>query len=311
MGRSQEGLSSLRAPIGLLGLAVFLLGARDILSLRSPLFYADSESAVVDATSINRDSSSAASPIIDELLSFRGRAAKQKQSGDDTSARAIYQILRDLEGISHRTGSHPEELMPDPKKQNRADVGSRKYGRGGREIIVVRNKPQVVPESPALTTGSTKFALDDVLMVLSRTPLGNPTDAPLSSGFGWRSSPFRRANNSRFHSGLDYSVDKYSPVWATADGVVSEAGNCGAYGNCIVVDHGNGYETLYAHLSRFNVEVGASVCRSQAIGQIGSSGRSTGPHLHYEVRKNGVPINPVPFVEAAKLLAIILGEILI
>lgn len=306
----------MRAPIGLLGLSLFLLGARDILSLGSPfspngIETSTIEAGTVDASSINRDSSSAASPLIDEILSFRGRAAREKQSGDDTSARAIYQILKDLEGISHRTGSHPEELAPDPQKRKRADLSSRKYGRGGREIVVVRNKPQKLEESPAAALGSKKFSLDDVLMTLSRTPLGNPTDAPLSSGFGWRSSPFRKAKHSRFHSGLDYSVDKFSPVWATADGVVTEAGRCGDYGNCIVVDHGNGYETLYAHLSRFNVEVGASVCRSQAIGQIGSSGRSTGPHLHYEVRKDGVPINPIPFVEAAKLLAVILGEILI
>jgi murein DD-endopeptidase MepM/ murein hydrolase activator NlpD len=270
----------------------------------------ESPAGIVDLNFVEKEASSAATPIIDDLLYLKRSADQTKKPGDDTSARAIYQVLKELEGISHRTGSHPEELNSDNLKKNRAAISSTKLGRGGRETIVVRSNKRQKPEPPAVSPSPTKLSLDNVLQTLSSTPLGNPADAPLSSEFGWRISPFRTGKQTRFHSGLDYSVDKYSPVWATADGVVTSAGRCGPYGNCIVVDHGNGYETLYAHLSRFNVVEGASVCRSQAIGQIGSSGRSTGPHLHYEIRKNGVPINPMPFVEAAKMLAFILGEIL-
>ena len=94
-------------------------------------------------------------------------------------------------------------------------------------------------------------------------------------------------------------------VSATADGVVKKAGYIGAYGRTVVIDHGNGYETLYGHLSKVSVRVGHKVCRGERIGLAGSTGRSTGPHVHYEVRADGKPIDPTPLVELASLLKLI------
>ena len=305
------GPDCLRLPACLLGLSLVLLGLKAIVISRGENLSQDPSQLEPDHIGV--ESTAAVGPTtVDEFLYLKNSAELGKKVGDDTSVRAIHQILRDLEGISHRTGSHPEELGPDDhrSRKSHASFGTAKLGRGGRDVIVVRANSTKPPRAASSTPLPKNLSLDEVLNTLATTPLGNPADAPLSSTFGWRSSPFQ-TKTSGFHSGLDYSVERFSPVWATADGIVTEAGRCGAYGNCIVIDHGNGYETMYAHLSRFNVVEGASVCRSQAIGQIGSTGRSTGPHLHYEIRKNGAPVNPLPFVEAAKLLSLILGEILL
>jgi murein DD-endopeptidase MepM/ murein hydrolase activator NlpD len=123
------------------------------------------------------------------------------------------------------------------------------------------------------------------------TPSIWPAYGWLSSGMGGRTDPFTGERDS--HPGLDISADKGSAVYATADGSVSQASYAGAYGNLIVVDHGYGLETRYGHLSAYRVKPGQSVKRGDVIGLVGSTGRATGPHLHYEVRVNGRILNPL------------------
>ena len=118
----------------------------------------------------------------------------------------------------------------------------------------------------------------------------------MSSGFGYRSDPFTGVG--AFHAGLDFKGPYGAPIYAAARGVVSFAGVRQGYGNCIEIDHGNGLLTRYAHMSTFRASVGQAVSPGDAIGAIGNSGRSTGPHLHFEVRINGNPVNPRPFLEA-------------
>ena len=96
-----------------------------------------------------------------------------------------------------------------------------------------------------------------------------------------------------FHPGLDISADRGDPVYATADGKVTNASAAGNYGNLVVVDHGFGLETRYGHLSAFKVKAGQTVKRGDLLGQVGSTGRTTGSHLHYEVRANGRILNPL------------------
>jgi murein DD-endopeptidase MepM/ murein hydrolase activator NlpD len=123
------------------------------------------------------------------------------------------------------------------------------------------------------------------------TPTIWPTQGWLSASFGSRSDPFTGERG--FHPGLDISAEKGQPVFATADGIVESAEYAGDYGNLLVVRHGFGLSTRYAHLSRFCTKPGQSVKRGEIIGYVGSTGRSTGAHLHYEILANGSPLNPL------------------
>ncbi|MGN6357552.1 MAG: M23 family metallopeptidase [Novosphingobium sp.] len=119
----------------------------------------------------------------------------------------------------------------------------------------------------------------------------------ISSGFGYRADPFN--GDGAFHAGLDFRGPVGAPIYAAAKGTVTFAGVKQGYGNCIEVSHGNGLLTRYAHMSAFRARVGQAVEAGAVIGAIGSTGRSTGPHLHFEVRINDRPVNPRPFLEAA------------
>ena len=123
------------------------------------------------------------------------------------------------------------------------------------------------------------------------TPTGWPTDGFISSGYGLR------WNGAEFHQGIDIAAEMGTPIVATADGVVTIAGwNAGGYGNMVDIDHGSGVSTRYGHASAVVVTVGQRVRRGQIIAYVGSTGHSTGPHLHYEVRLSGQPVNPTSYL---------------
>jgi murein DD-endopeptidase MepM/ murein hydrolase activator NlpD len=125
-------------------------------------------------------------------------------------------------------------------------------------------------------------------------PVRNENLKQMASGFGYRTDPFTKAR--KFHEGMDFSAKIGTPIFATGDGVVARADNgVSGYGNHIVIRHGFGYETLYGHLSKYNCRPGQSVKRGDIIGYVGSTGRSEGPHLHYEVHKGGEVVNPLNF----------------
>ena len=136
---------------------------------------------------------------------------------------------------------------------------------------------------------------NDKYFKLSYTPNIWPVVGPLSDRFGQRAS-FSEAREVAFHSGVDISASYGNPVLASADGTVVSAERFSSYGNIVVIDHGLGISTRYAHLSAFNVRVGQHLKRGQVIGYVGSTGRATGPHLHYEVRVHGNPVNPLRYV---------------
>jgi murein DD-endopeptidase MepM/ murein hydrolase activator NlpD len=117
-----------------------------------------------------------------------------------------------------------------------------------------------------------------------------PVDGRLMSNFGRRSDPF--SGEGAFHAGVDISAVSGTPIKATADGIVSAAEWAGDYGRLVVVDHGNGFQTYYAHLSRFLVVAGQWVRRGEIVGRSGATGRATSAHLHYEVRRRGTAVNP-------------------
>lgn len=121
--------------------------------------------------------------------------------------------------------------------------------------------------------------------------------ATYTSGYGVRSDPFR--GSAAMHAGIDLAAPMGTPVYATADGVVDRAEWSGGYGNLVEIDHGKGLQTRFGHLSRVLVHPGERVVRGQEIALMGSTGRSTGSHLHYEVRIDGHAVNPVPFLQSA------------
>jgi len=126
---------------------------------------------------------------------------------------------------------------------------------------------------------------------LNFTPSIRPSEAPISSGFGYRLDPFGKRSSKR-HNGIDFAGKPDSPIFVTADGVVRHAGWVPSFGQAILVDHGFGYSTLYAHTTGIQVKSGDVVKRGDKIATMGSSGRSTGTHLHYEVWKDGQAVNP-------------------
>ncbi len=139
---------------------------------------------------------------------------------------------------------------------------------------MVRNKEKLLAAIPAIQ------------------PVSNRDLNRIASGFGYRVDPVYK--DTRMHKGLDFTAPIGTPIYATADGVVRESGfNTGGYGINVVIYHGYGYETLYAHMVRTKAKVGQRVKRGEVIGYVGNSGKSTGPHCHYEVHRNGTPVDPV------------------
>ncbi len=173
---------------------------------------------------------------------------------------------------------------PEASAANRLDkLLDLKFDRLKKDLLVDVNDLDVLGEQ-----------LDSRRLLLECVPGGWPVRGILSSVFGVRNSPF--TETPVFHHGMDIVARTGAPVIASASGVVVKSGYEALYGNIVMIDHGAGYRSVYAHLSSCNVEEGAFVNRGEEVGKVGSTGRSTGPHLHYEVRVNGLPVNPARFL---------------
>lgn len=147
--------------------------------------------------------------------------------------------------------------------------------------------------------------LESVRATASRLPFTNPAPGrPITSTFGNRTDPF--FGKLAMHTGIDFRFETGEPVRATGSGKVVNASAAGGYGNMVEIDHGNGITTRYGHLSKISVSVGDKVSQGEMIGRAGSTGRSTGPHLHYEVRYRGEAENPMRFIKAAAKLETLL-----
>jgi murein DD-endopeptidase MepM/ murein hydrolase activator NlpD len=141
---------------------------------------------------------------------------------------------------------------------------------------LIKNKEKLLSHTPAIQ------------------PVSNKDLNRVASGFGYRIDPVYKTV--KLHAGLDFSAPQGTPIYATADGTITTAGSTGnGYGNHVVINHGYGYETLYGHMVRVKARNGQNVKRGEVIGWVGSTGKSTGPHCHYEVHKNGEKIDPIYF----------------
>jgi murein DD-endopeptidase MepM/ murein hydrolase activator NlpD len=158
----------------------------------------------------------------------------------------------------------------------------------GKEIEVLRSNLTV-----------TKQKVEEKQSLLRGTPTIWPTTTTtVTSNFGYRRDPFTQ--NPSFHSGIDFGARENDPVYAAADGTILTTGSDSAHGNNIVIQHPGSIRTWYMHLNKINVHVGDNVSKGQTIGLVGSTGRSTGPHLHYEVIKNGTSIDPTPYLQSLR-----------
>jgi len=159
-----------------------------------------------------------------------------------------------------------------------------------RRIDEVRRQIDLRRESQEEIQG----ILNDQRSLLAAKPMGWPTKGWMTSSFGLRKDPFN--SQRKMHEGLDIAARTGTPVTATADGIVSSVRTEPGYGKMVVIDHGYGYRTYYGHNSKNFVKVGQRVKRGDRIAAVGNTGRSTGSHVHYEVRINGVPVNPKKYL---------------
>ena len=199
------------------------------------------------------------------------------------------------------------EANPIPDEQRRAGFGGvNRYrsleGFNNSDMIIATTKrldviqKQMVIQSKSLDEIA-KMAEEKeklLLAIPAIQPVNNEELTRMASGFGWRSDPFTKAR--KMHWGMDFTAPRGTPIYAAGDGVIKRADNrASGFGKHIRIDHGYGYLTLYAHLSKYNVKRGQKVKRGDLIGFVGSTGRSEAPHLHYEVWKDGQKINPINF----------------
>jgi murein DD-endopeptidase MepM/ murein hydrolase activator NlpD len=181
-----------------------------------------------------------------------------------------------------------------------------------RTLITRQAEQQFVPIKLASEDGAFARALSRVKLAradanalsttLLKVPLPKPVagDIDESSPFGIRMDPF--VHEAAMHTGIDFRGDTGDPIRATAAGSVTIAGSSGGYGKMVEIDHGNGFATRYGHLSEIDVDVGDTVRSSAIVGKLGSTGRSTGPHLHYEVRVKGEAVDPQKFLDTGERL---------
>ena len=193
------------------------------------------------------------------------------------------QIDNNLFGVG---GAAPEDLEPQLELTQRHEGLMREMHQQVDELSTASQRQEK-------SFGNLLDKLEGQHNLLASTPAIRPTGGWMTSRFGHRVSPF--TGRKEFHKGVDIANRKGTAILATANGIVSFAGKKGPMGNVLVIDHGHGVITRYAHLSEALKKRGEAVKRGDIIAQMGNSGRSTGPHLHYEVHLNGVPVNPATY----------------
>lgn len=290
---SEESTYSLRLPLGVgqflavlfvLGIAAYTIV---LFAYRGALEDAREASILREVNRLQQDEINALAYETQQLL-------EQLEQIEDLAERASETIGVDIAA----------EVQGDQAAMTRRGSGNRLYasrssGRSEMQILDrtlgnINVLQQVIPER-AGNLDQLKEEIDEYLRRLASTPSIWPTTGRLTSGFGRRRSPFN-ASIIEFHHGVDIANSFRTPIYATADGVVVFAGFRGGWGRLIIISHGYGFETHYAHLSRYAVSEGTRVTKGQVIGCMGNTGRSTGVHLHYEVHVNGVAVNPMNYM---------------
>jgi len=241
-------------------------------------------------------------------------ATAQRETAADRADRVFVAINKSLSSIETEQLSRINAIAEDAYET--ADAISTVLEDAGLKVETGDDKsamggPLVAIDNPALFDNKVK-ELDDALDLLDRMksqarslPIANPSPGhSISSTFGVRPDPL--LGTPAMHSGLDFRASVGSPAHVTADGTVIKAGWNGGYGRMVEVEHADGFTTRYAHLSKILVSEGQKLSAGDIVGNVGSSGRSTGPHLHYEVRRNGDALNPARFIKVGKKISLYL-----
>ena len=294
-----------------------------MLSKRYTIVLADRTTGVVRRFTVSVKAIVAVVAIVTGLPMLMGIGAAFKAQYDVAQLYASHATL-ELENANYRTATETLAGQIVALQSTMSDLGAKAaldpnlQNSMDKLPAVVRNRAMGGPSAgaalatvtPGLASPETTFGvLKDLLQGLesrlqtvrstvdkrnslaAATPSIWPTHGWLSSSMGNRADPLTGEKD--FHPGLDISADKGDPVYATADGKITGAAVAGNYGNLVVIDHGYGIETRYGHLSAFKVREGQAVKRGDLLGLVGATGRTTGSHLHYEVRANGRILNPL------------------
>lgn len=251
------------------------------------------------------------SDLVDAALRDQKREVEQAIRRAENNMDALALRLGELQAHVIRLNALGSRLV------ELADIGPEEFdfsgppARGGPEVPSVMETQSVSDFLEALDELASeledrapKLRVLEALLMDSKLddkvrPTGRPVDKGwMSSGFGWRSDPM--SGKRTFHYGIDFASSAGSDVVAVAPGVIVEAGYRKGSGNVVRIKHGNGYETVYAHNKKNLVTVGDTVVKGQRLALVGSTGRSTGSHVHFEVRQDGKPVNPWKYVRASK-----------
>jgi murein DD-endopeptidase MepM/ murein hydrolase activator NlpD len=276
-----------------------LLARHDVMTSKPVAAYSTSSG---DSASEQADGS--LGRTVDEKLARLEETLRVLQAGHTelltTSAQSASAQLGRLENALAKVGINTGTLVADaiqPAKALAAEpeaCESEETGCGGPFVPM-----KAASDAPAEELRATMERWNDLVVAMSNLPLGVPVEnMHISSGFGRRRDPINRRQ--AMHAGLDYAGAAYAPVLATGGGVVSYGDRNGRYGKMVEIDHGHGFFTRYAHLAEISVTVGQEVERGTQLGLVGSTGRSTGPHLHYELRVGNEPRDPLKYIGVGK-----------
>jgi murein DD-endopeptidase MepM/ murein hydrolase activator NlpD len=243
----------------------------------------------------------------EKMLRSQNEQLKYQYQELDEQVKTIQQQMTELEKRDNDVYRSIFEAQPIPDSAREAAIAREK------EIARVEGMPQTQLVMSIYNTiknlnariGVQKRSFQELAGLLNNKekllaatpaiqPVSNKDLNRIASGYGYRIDPIYKTI--KMHAGLDFTAPQGTPIYATADGVVKVSGfSDGGYGNHVVINHGYGYETLYGHMARIKVRTGTRVKRGEIIGYVGNTGKSTGPHCHYEVHKNGQKLDPVYF----------------
>jgi murein DD-endopeptidase MepM/ murein hydrolase activator NlpD len=213
----------------------------------------------------------------------RGKTRAPAASLSASLAAGIDAALDTLEAVEHdwqasgvRLAHQWKTTLAGVDRKGILATWVRAFGDGADSLLGVIDPSRVIP----------RFGLQTYRILSAR-----PVPGKITSDFGFRRDPIH--HRLKYHKGIDFRGDRGTPIRAAAAGLVTLAQRWGGYGNCVVIDHGAGIETRYGHMTRFRVKQGDYVAANAFIGTVGETGRATGPHLHFEIREQGRPINPL------------------
>lgn len=241
-----------------------------------------------------------------KLLAENEKLEEQYENLDHAAAK-LSQRLKELEERDNEIYRVIFEANPIPDSSRAIEIAQQKEWKmvtsmtnselENSIVQTLNNLNNRMSNQDASYADITKFIANKEEMLASTPaiqPVSNSDLKRVASGYGSRIDPVYKTI--KFHAGLDFSAPQGTPIYATANGIARTAGNLGnGYGNHVVINHGYGYETLYGHMFKVKVKAGQRVKRGEVIGWVGSTGKSTGPHCHYEVHKNGRPVDPIYF----------------